>query len=237
MALVRLQKFIADAGIASRRKAEVLIAHGYIFVNGEKVTELGTKVDPSKDVVKFKDEIISVSKKKITIVLNKPAGYICSRFIREGKSIYELLGDFDEKLEYAGRLDKDSEGLMIFSNDGDLINKMTHPSFGHKKVYEVLVSGKFSDEVLEKLNGSFDIDGYKTRPAEVTLIAPKGTNTLLKFELGEGRKRQIRGMCRNLGLHVWRLVRVSLNKLELGNLASGQYRILSEDEIKQKLLG
>jgi 23S rRNA pseudouridine2605 synthase len=221
--------------VASRRQGETLILAGRVTVNGHTVTELGTKVDPSTDRVSLDDKPVNQAAATRTIMLNKPRGYVCSASPADGRIIYELLRGIPERLVYAGRLDKDSEGMVILSSDGALVHHLTHPRFDPEKTYQVTVSGAIDDTILARLNAPMAIEGYITRPAQVRVLRPSGKTgrTLLEFILHEGRNRQIRRMCEKVGLTISRLVRVKVKSLSMKNLAPGQWRDLSSAEIAQ----
>lgn len=221
---------MAGAGIASRRKCEEFIESGLVKVNG-KVAELGIRIDPEKDEVVFRGRVLEPEERKVTVMLNKPRGYICTKAKGEGESVYELLKDIPERVVSIGRLDKNSEGLLLFSNDGELVNKLTHPSFNHEKVYEVSVEGRIGNEVLKKLNGRMKIDGYMIRPAKVKILKQSDRSAKLEFILKEGRKRQIRKMCEEVGLNVRRLKRARVGNLKLGSLPVGKWRELDQEKI------
>ncbi len=221
--------------MASRRQGEALILAGRVTVNGRAVTELGTRVHPDADHVSLDGRPVTLPSATRTIMLNKPRGYVCSASAADGRIIYELLRDIPERLVYAGRLDMYSEGLVILSSDGALVHLLTHPRFDPEKAYHVTVSGPVSDSVLDQLNAPIEIEGYITRPAQVRILRPSGRTgrTLLEFILHEGRNRQIRRMCENVGLPISRLVRVRIKSLSLENLAPGQWRDLTRDEISR----
>lgn len=228
---VVLQKFIAESGYCSRRRAEELIKQGDVFVNGE-VAEPGMKAD-DKDEIKIFGKIIGLPEEKIYIKMNKPAGYVCtSREFKGEKNIFDLIGK-KERLFVAGRLDKDSRGLILLTNDGDLAQKITHPSFKHEKKYIIkLDSSVLNPEIIaNRLKSGIDIgdgDGIvKAREAKAL--------SAWEFEmtLGEGKKRQIRRMFMAFGLKVKDLVRVSVGNLELGDLPEGQWRPLKKKEIEE----
>jgi pseudouridine synthase len=226
-----LQKYIAESGYCSRRKAEEWIKEGEVFVNGE-VAEPGTKVD-EKDEVKIFGEVIGLAEEKIYIKMNKPVGYVCTtRQFKGEKNIFDLIGK-KERLFVAGRLDKDSRGLILPTNDGDLAQKITHPSFSHEKKYRIkLCSSVLNPEIIaNRLKSGIDIgDGDG-------IVKAKGAKALSAWEfemtLGEGKKRQIRRMFMAFGLKVKDLIRVSVSTLELGDLPEGQWRPLKKKEIEE----
>ncbi|MCK5528871.1 MAG: rRNA pseudouridine synthase [Kiritimatiellae bacterium] len=226
---LRLQKYISERGIVSRRKAAELICDGRVTVNGEVVTVPGTRVsaDNIKVAIDGKDieEKLPASR---TIMIYKPRDYICSRSTEQGVTVYELLDKADRKLVTVGRLDKNSEGLLLLSNDGDLVNRLTHPSFDNVKIYKVTVSGNLNDVTLQTLQSRMIIDDYKIRPVKVTILPYKykGNRFLLQFELKEGRNRQIRRMCDQVGLKIHRLVRTEFAGLTLGGLRAGEWKVV-----------
>jgi 23S rRNA pseudouridine2605 synthase len=229
----RLQKYLADRDVASRRAAARLIARGHVRVDGETVLEPGFRVDPDTATVTVDGRRVdAASPVPRTIMLHKPRGYVCSRAPQGNRTVFDLLRGVDERIEPVGRLDKDTEGLLLLSSNGDLVLKMTHPRYGHRKRYEVTVAGPATPAKLERLRRPFDLEGYRTRPARVRLLRPAGPSepAVIEIELREGRKRQIREMCRVSGLRVLRLVRTQFGGLVLGNLAPGQWRDLSKAE-------
>ena len=234
---VRLQKFMAEQGIASRRKSEELIEAGKVKVNGH-VAALGDKINPYKDLVTVKGKKIAFSKKRkmVYIMLHKPRGYVTTVSDERGrKTVMDLIPDVKERVYPVGRLDKDSEGLLLLTNDGSFTNCMTHPSHEYAKTYRVTVRPSITDEILDKLRHGVVIDGKKTAPAEVTVLTEEEGRVVLEFILREGRNREIRKMCESQGLEVARLKRTSIGSLKLGMLPQGQYRELSEQEVKKLL--
>jgi 23S rRNA pseudouridine2605 synthase len=227
---MRLQKFLAAAGVASRRGSEAIIQSGRVSVNGEVVTVMGTTVDPAVDRVELDGQTLKPATSSRTIMLNKPRGYICSTNEEQGRTIYELVPR-NERLVPVGRLDKQTEGLILLSGDGELVNKLTHPRYGHEKCYHVSVRGDITPRVLEALRKPMMIDGYRIRPCGVELLESRERETVLIFTLREGRNRQIREMCEQLNLQVIRLVRVSFATLQLGDLTQGEWRPLTESEM------
>jgi len=224
---IRLQKYLAERGIASRRKCAEYVQAGRVKINGVISIEPGLRLDPAKDTVSLDGKTLSKSHERFrTIILYKPKGYICSTSDRDGKTVYELIKDIPERLVPVGRLDKDSEGLLLMSNDGDLVNRFTHPRFEHKKVYEVTVSGPLDDTVIRKLRSQMIIDGYSIQPAKIEKIKtdPRTKRHLLRFTLKEGRNRQIRNMCEQVGLIIYRLVRTKAGDLTLTGLKPGEWK-------------
>jgi 23S rRNA pseudouridine2605 synthase len=231
---MRLQKFLAACGIASRRAAEGMIADGRVVVNGTTVLRQGTLVATDRDVVLVDGAAVRMHDgKRRAIVLHKPRGYVCSAAPGEGRTIYELLRDVPTQLAYAGRLDRNSEGLVVLSNDGDLVLRLTHPRFGHEKTYRVTVSGRVDDAALARLNAPMLMEGYRTRPARVSVLkaGDKAGRTILEIVLCEGRHHQVREMCRQCGLEVHRLVRTAIGGVSLRGLCPGAWRDLSEEEV------
>lgn len=229
----RLQKFIARCGIASRREAENIILSGRVAVNKKTVTELGTKVDEDNDKVFLDGERILPEKKLYYIMLNKPKGYITTakdEFDR--KTVLELVQDLDARLYPVGRLDYDSEGLLLLTNDGDFAYKLTHPTQHVPKKYHAVVEGTADLEHVLKLRKGVLIDGYLTKPAKVEIADLRERTTQLNITISEGKNRQIRRMCEAVGLPVIKLTRVNIGGISLGNLPKGKWRHLTEAEIK-----
>jgi 23S rRNA pseudouridine2605 synthase len=227
---IRLQKFLAAAGVASRRRSETFILEGRICVNGEVVTELGTRVDPNKDQVTCDGQPVSIAPSSETIMLNKPQGYICSSNEAQGRTIYELLPR-DRRLVPVGRLDKQSEGLLLLTSDGELANRLMHPRYGHEKCYHVTVRGMVDHDQLQALRRPMTIDGYRIQPCKVEVLTERPLETVLTFILQEGRNRQVRRMCEQVSLQVIRLIRISFASLQLGDLPQGTWRTLTPEEI------
>ena len=222
MEKVRLQKYIADSGLMSRRAAEKEIEMGNVSVNGHVAT-LGTKVDPRNDNVTFKGKKIRYEKPEyIYIMMNKPRGYLSSTSDdRERKCVTDLLDGVSARVYPVGRLDLISEGMLLLTNDGELKNRLTHPSHSVPKVYRVKVGGKVSDEQYEILTSALIIDDYKIKPVDVVVSESDESGTVLKMTLHEGRNRQIRKMCEQAGLTVKRLSRISIGNLKLDGLPVG----------------
>ena len=233
MEKVRLQKYIADSGLMSRRAAEKEIEMGNVSVNGHVAT-LGTKVDPRNDNVTFKGKKIRYEKPEyIYIMMNKPRGYLSSTSDdRERKCVTDLLDGVSARVYPVGRLDLISEGMLLLTNDGELKNRLTHPSHSVPKVYRVKVGGEVSDEQYEILTSALIIDDYKIKPVDVVVSESDESGTLLKMILHEGRNRQIRKMCEQAGLTVKRLSRISIGNLKLDGLPVGKWRYLDEKEVE-----
>ena len=230
--MVRLNKYLSDAGVCSRREADRLIESGRVTVDG-KMASPGTKVEPGQEV-RIGKKVIKNHTEKIVLAVNKPAGIVCTEDKKEKKNIIRYL-NYPIRVTYAGRLDKDSEGLLIMTNDGDLINGMMRARYGHEKEYKVTVNQPITDEFVYKMaSGVRIIDREKkmdviTRPCKVEKIG-KYTFTII---LTQGLNRQIRRMCDALGYKVTRLVRVRIMNVKLGGLKTGAVRKLTEQELKE----
>lgn len=224
---MRLQKFLSAAGVCSRRHAETLIAEGRIRVNGQVVTQPGTKVDPEKDAVTYNNKPVRIEALPLYIALNKPRGYVTS-CRHTGKKIVLDLVDAPGRIYPVGRLDEDSEGLLLLTNDGPMHHRLLHPSFDHEKEYDVTVRSPISDVSLRKMAQGMMIDDRKTRPAVVKRISTVRFLIVLK----EGRKRQVRRMVKNTGNTVSVLKRVRFGAIRLKGLKPGAWRYLTEKEIK-----
>ena len=238
---IRLQKFFTDCGILSRRAAEEEIRAGRVLVNGQIAT-IGQKIDPSRDEVNYNGRVIAyTAAKKHYILLNKPRGFVTTLSDEKGRpTVAELVRDLGARVYPVGRLDMDSDGLLLLTDDGELTNRLTHPRHEIPKHYLVTVKGVVSPAQLQRLNHSFLLDGYQTQPARVKKASSDGKNDQLLFTLYEGRNRQIRRMCEETDLAITRLTRIAIGNIGLGDLPIGRYRHLSEQEVsylkgKQKL--
>lgn len=230
-AKVRLQKYMAENGIASRRKSEELIAAGKVRVNG-KIAAIGDKVDPKHDKVTVSGKRVVKVKKNVYIMLHKPRGFITTMHDEmDRKCVAELIQDVPERVYPVGRLDRESEGLLLLTNDGEFANALTHPSRHVPKTYRVTVRPDVTKEQLAAFENGVEIDGRPTLPAEVRVLDKQEGRVVLEVVIYEGRNRQIRKMCEALGLEVARLKRTKIGSLKLGMLKQGEYRYLSEDEI------
>jgi 23S rRNA pseudouridine2605 synthase/23S rRNA pseudouridine2604 synthase len=230
MAEMRLQKFLSRAGICSRRKGEEYIKAGWVKVNGEVVTALGIKVDPERDAVEVDKDAIRSDSKPTYIALNKPRGYVSSCHQQNEKIVLDLL-DISERVYPVGRLDKDSTGLLLLTNDGHLHHRLSHPSFNHEKEYAVTVARPLPEGALRKLAKGLPMMGTRTRPARVKRISARRFRIVLQ----EGKNRQIRRMVRKVGGEVTHLKRIRVANIKLGNLPSGNWRYLTNME-KESLL-
>lgn len=228
---------MADAGIMSRRAAEKEIAAGRVFVNG-KPAMIGQKVDPETDEVRYDGRIVGKGFKKfVYIMLNKPRGYVTTASDERGrKTVLDLVSDISERIYPVGRLDMDSDGLLLLTNDGDLTNKLTHPRHEIPKIYNVEVEGKVERDTIKKLSSPMKIDDYEIQPVETSILTmkndPRHETTTLRMELYEGRNRQIRKMCEKCGLEVIKLTRVAIGDIKLGNLKPGDYRHLTKTQVE-----
>ena len=217
---MRINKYIASCGVASRRKAEEIILDRRVKVNGELVTELSFNIDEKKDIVEIDDKVISLSEKLVYIVLNKPEGYITTvkdQFDRP--SVLDLVKDIDERVYPIGRLDYETSGLLILTNDGDLTYKLTHPKHEVDKTYVALIKGEPTSEELKNFRDGLEIEDYKTAPAKIRIVDKNEEKNYCKCEIKiyEGRNRQVRKMCKAINHPVLRLRRVAM-ELKLENI-------------------
>lgn len=232
----RIQKVVAQSGHYSRRQVEDLIRRGRVKVNGIVLKELGTKVDPMKDRIWVDGHnfVAVMGRSTTAILVNKPRQIIVTRRDDEGRpTVYELLPKEWHHLKPVGRLDFNSQGALILTDDGDLINKLTHPRYHLDKIYLVKLSSHPEPRQLERMRRGVIIDDVRTQPADITVDEKNATSTVLKFVLTEGRNRQIRKMCEAVGLMVKEIKRIQIGPVKLGRLRSGQYRLLSQREIKE----
>ena len=230
---IRLQKLIAECGIASRRKAEQLIAEGRVRVNG-RVAEIGDKVDPVNDKITVGSrKLLPQTSRKVYIMLHKPRGFVTTMDDEMGrKCVAELVANVEQRVFPVGRLDRDSEGLLLMTNDGDFANRISHPRSHVSKTYRVTVRQQVTEDMLAKLSEGLMIDGQMTLPADVNLITKEENRNVMQITLYEGRNRQIRKMCEELGLEVIRLKRTAVGNVKLGMLKPGDWRDLSDDELR-----
>ncbi|HCA72212.1 MAG TPA: pseudouridine synthase [Ruminococcaceae bacterium] len=230
---VRLQKILADAGVASRRKAESMIAAGYVKVN-DKPTQVGDKADPKHDKITVHGKLLNTHTESVYALLNKPRGFITTMSDeRDRKCVAQLVKDIPARVYPVGRLDRESEGLLLMTNDGEFANAMTHPSHHVPKTYRVTIHPGITEEQLTQLAVGIMVDGRRTAPAQVRILHQEKGRVVLEIILHEGRNRQIRKMCEELGLEVARLKRTAIGPLRLGMLQPGEWRYLTQQEVKQ----
>lgn len=228
---IRLQKYLSQCAVASRRKAEELISDGKVKVNG-RAAKLGDKINPKKDTVTVSGKKVVLNKKHYYIMLHKPRGFITTMDDeRSRKCVAQLVEDVGARVYPVGRLDRESEGLLIMTNDGELANALTHPSKHVSKTYRVTVRPDVTEEMLIKLATGVEIDSGLTAPADVRVIEKQEGRVVLEIILREGRNRQIRKMCEALGLEVARLKRTAVGSVKLGMLPQGKWRDLTDDEV------
>ncbi len=233
---VRLQKYLADCGVASRRKSEELIEQGVVRVNGQ-VASIGDKISPKKDTVTVRGKKIIKQKNYTYIMLHKPRGFITTMSDeRERKCVAELIKDVPGRVYPVGRLDRESEGLLLCTNDGEFANAMTHPTRHVPKTYRVTVRPGITEEQVTALTTGVIIDDRKTAPAEVRIVTREEGRVVLEIILYEGRNRQIRKMCEEVGLEVARLKRTAVGSIKLGMLKQGDWRDLTEDEVRKLMI-
>ena len=230
---VKLQKYFSDCEIMSRRAAEEEIKLGRVTVNGALAT-LGDRIDPDVDVVVYNGKrILPPNSEKTYILLNKPRGIVTSLSDEKGRStVIDLLSGLDTRVYPVGRLDMDSDGLLLLTNDGELTNRLTHPRHEIPKIYHVDIKGSVDAKALEKLSSPLVIDGYKIQPVKVRQIKATSALTTLEMTLFEGRNRQIRKMCALCDLKITRLTRVALGNITLGSLELGKWRFLTASEVE-----
>jgi pseudouridine synthase len=230
---VRLQKFLAASGVASRREAERLIQAGRIEVNGEPVTRLGTRIDPDRDLVRVDGQRVRGAGRRVYYLLHKPRGFITSASDPEGRpTVLELLQGVRDRVFPVGRLDWNTEGLLILTNDGELAQRLTHPSNHVPKVYRVKVRGSVDGPALESIRRGFYLDGRRTLPARVTRVSSQ-SNSWLEVTLVEGKKNQIRRMFLRLGHPVQKLRRIAIGPIADRALKPGEFRRLSDREVER----
>ncbi|MDI6706359.1 MAG: pseudouridine synthase [Bacillota bacterium] len=228
----RLQKFMARCGVASRRRCEEIIEEGKVKVNGKTVTGMGYKIEPCEDEVEVEGTVIKPKERKVYLMLNKPVGYVSTANDQFGrKTVLDLVKDVAERIYPVGRLDYDSEGLLLLTNDGDFTYRMTHPSHEADKEYLALVNGVPTEKELNLLRNGIEIEQYVTSPAKVDIVEIKRGKALLRITIHEGKNRQVRRMCDAVGYPVERLKRTAVGQVRLGSLKVGQWRYLTKKEI------
>jgi len=229
----RLQKILSSAGITSRRSAEVMITDGRVTVNGQTITELGSKADPETDKIAVDGKPVSIPKKRIYLLLNKPAGYVTTLSDPGGRPVVtELLKDIPERLYPVGRLDFNTEGLLLLTNDGEWANRLAHPSHEVEKEYLVKIRGALGSDKIALLSKGVKLDDGLTAPAKIEIIRVLEKNVWFTITIHEGRFRQVRRMCEAVELPLVKLKRVRYGNILLGELKSGEYRILDQAEAR-----
>ena len=228
----RLQKVMAQSGVASRRACEEMIKDGRVLVNGKQAV-LGDKVDPAKDHILIDGKPLAPEEPRQYLVVNKPFGYITTSKDQFGrKSVLDLIPDIQQRVYPVGRLDYDSEGLVLLTNDGDLAYRVTHPKFELPKSYVVRLRGKVTMDAVYRLRTGVILEDGRTAPAQVEVMKPDGEDSILRISITEGRNRQLRRMCAKVGYEVVRLTRTAIGPINLGKLAPASYRPLSSKELQ-----
>lgn len=234
MEKIRLQKFLANAGICSRRKAEEYILEGKVKVNGEIIYELGMKIDPAKDEIIFDGKDVKLENNKVYILLNKPIGYVTTVKEQFGRpAVTDLVKGVKEKVLPVGRLDMYTSGAIILTNDGDFIYRVTHPKYEVEKTYQVTVRGIVTDDEIEKLKNGVKIDNYISGKAKVKVLKidePKNISRI-QITIHEGKNREVRKMCKAIGKNVIALHRSKIESIDVKNLALGEWRYLRDEEV------
>jgi 23S rRNA pseudouridine2605 synthase len=230
---LRIHKYLADCGVMSRRAAEEAVKRGEVKVNGVTAT-LGQKISAEADTVEYKGrKVVPNGKRHVYYILNKPVGYVTTMRDEKGRPcISDLISEIETRIYPVGRLDYDSEGLILLTNDGELTTRLTHPKHGIAKYYNVTVKGQVTMQQRKQLASEMDIDGYKIMPVKNEIISMHEDKTVLGMELFEGRNRQIRKMCEQVGLEVIKLKRIAIGAIELGNLKPGCIKKLSGAQIE-----
>lgn len=231
---IRIQKFFTDCGVLSRRAAEEEIKAGHVRINGE-IAQIGQKIDPEHDRVTYQGKPVTMDThpRNVYVMLNKPRGYVTTMHDEQGRPcVTALIKDIPVRIYPIGRLDMDSEGLLLMTNDGELANKLTHPKHEIPKIYHVKIAGTVPQDQLKALSKPMNIDGYVIQPVEVKLISIQQDHCVLRMTLYEGRNRQIRKMCQSQKLSILTLRRIAIGDLELGNLAPGQWRYLTQSQVQ-----
>ena len=232
MAIIRLNKYLADSGVCSRRSADEFIAKGKVRVNGIVVSELGSKVDTDNDRVEAAGKVLKPVSKKVYIMLNKPIGIVCTAKDEFNRAtVLDLVKEIKTRLFYVGRLDVDTSGLVLLTNDGDLANCISHPSSLVEKEYIARIKGKITSNAIKAFQNGIDIGDYVTAPANISVIREFENSCEVRILIHEGKNRQIRKMCEEIGHPVISLIRTAIGQIKLGKLAEGGFRHLKQEEI------
>ena len=229
---IKLQKYVADCGLMSRRAAEKEIEMGNFAVNGVTAS-IAMRIDPNNDAVTYKGKsIVPKNDKKVYIMLNKPKGVVTTMSDEKGRKTVRDVVDIGVRVYPVGRLDLNSEGLLLMTNDGELTNAIAHPRSEMKKVYAVTVKGKIENEELDRLRAVRELDGERILPVGVELVSRNETSSVVQFTLSEGKNREIRRICESVGVYITKLKRISLGPIRLGDLKTGEYRELNSSELR-----
>lgn len=232
--LIRLNKFLSQAGVCSRREADRYLQQGRISVNGKMVDNLGTKIDPERDTIEVDGKRVDFIPRKIYLILNKPPGYLVTLKDPFGRpTVLSLLPRIKDRIFPVGRLDQDSRGLLLLTNDGELTVRLSHPRHEIRKVYLVKIRGIPQEAGLKKIRKGVLLDGRKTAPAEIKKLSEGGSRALLRVAIHEGRKREIRRLFKIIGVEVEDLQRIQFGPLSLGNLREGEWRRLTQREVEK----
>ena len=228
----RLQKYLASCGVASRRMSEEIIKSGRVAVNGQIVTEMGVKIKIGTDKVTVDGKDITPEEEHVYLMLNKPEGYVTTAHDPQGRpTVLDLVAEVPQRVFPIGRLDVDTEGLLFLTNDGELAYRLTHPKFAVKKVYHALVTGKPSEDKLDRMRNGLKLEDGMTKPCTVKVIRRYNHKTMLEITISEGRNRQVRRMCQAIGNPIIELERVKIENIELSQVKRGQYRKLTLEEL------
>jgi 23S rRNA pseudouridine2605 synthase len=231
---MRINKFLARSGVASRRQAELLVEQGRVKINGQVINELGIQVDEKTDNVEVDGRRVSPDTGTIYLMLNKPPGYlVSSRDPHHDKLVTSLLGEYQGKVFPVGRLDFESSGLLLFTNDGELAFRLSHPRFGVEKTYEIVIAGSISEPELAQLDKGVVLDDGPTAPSHSVLVSRSNTTSIVRITLHEGRKRQVRRMFEKIGYPVVQLKRIIFGGIKLDNLKEGKFVKLKPGDIKK----
>lgn len=234
MASERLQKVLAEAGVASRREAERMIVNGRVRVNGELVRELGTKADGATDKITVDGKPVKSAEKKVYLAFHKPVNVMVTRKDPEDRpTVFDYLKEIKERVNYVGRLDFDSEGLLLLTNDGELLARLTHPRYEVPKTYHVKVVGRVTKQSLEKIAKGVDVGEFVSQPSKARIYKENPNNTWVEVILKEGKNREVRRIFEALGHKTMRLIRMAVGSVMLNDLQPGRWRMLSPTEIKQ----
>ena len=229
---MRIQKFLSRAGVASRRMAEEWMQAGRVRVNGEVVTELGSRIDPAEDTVEVDGKVVTRPPPR-WILLHKPRGFLTTRKDPRGRpTVYDLIPDRFRGLRYVGRLDQDTEGLLLLTNEGDTLHRLLHPSYEVEREYRVTVEGHVEEETLEDLESGVTLEDGEARAVRARVLEEAGHGSVLELVLREGRKREVRRMCEAVGHPVTHLLRVRFGPVDLGDLPPGEWRDLTPEEVR-----